>query len=74
MYLKAVDGEKKTQPYQVVSMQPLNSESKAESTTSRYEKPEEYRDGDRARGDREGDKAKGDNREEDKTTDPPPQQ
>jgi hypothetical protein len=78
MYLKAVDGEKKTRPYQVVSMQPLNSESKAESTTSRYEKPEEYRDGDRARGDREGDKARGDNREEDKTedktTDPPPQQ
>ena len=74
MYLKAVDGEKKARPYQVVSMQPLNSESKAESTTSRYEKPEEYRDGDRARGDREGDKARGDNREEDKTTDRPPQQ
>jgi hypothetical protein len=88
MYLKAVDGEKKARPYQVVSMQPLNSESKAESTTSRSEKPEEYRpanrEGDRAGGDnREGDKtrddnrerdtARGDNREGDKTTDPPPQ-
>jgi hypothetical protein len=88
MYLKAVDGEKKARPYQVVSMQPLNSESKAESTTSRAEKPEEYRsanregdraksdsrDGDRARGDnREGDTARDDNREGDKTTDPPPQ-
>jgi hypothetical protein len=83
MYLKAVDGEKKARPYQVVSMQPLNSESKPESTTSRAEKPEEYRsvnresdsrDGDRARGDnREGDTARDDNREGDKTTDPPPQ-
>jgi hypothetical protein len=88
MYLKAVDGEKKARPYQVVSMQPLNSESKAESTTSRSEKREEYRpvnrEGDRAGGDnREGDKtsddnrerdtARGDSREGDKTTDPPPQ-
>jgi hypothetical protein len=80
MYLKAVDGEKKARPYQVVSMQPLNSESKAaESTTSRAEKPEEYgsanREGDRAKSDnsREGDAARGDNREGDKTTDPPPQ-
>ena len=68
MYLKAVDGEKKERPYQVVSMQPLNSESKAESTTSRSEKPEEYRSANR-----EGDRAGGDNREGDKTTDPPPQ-
>jgi hypothetical protein len=75
MYLKAVDGEKKARPYQVVSMQPLNSESKGESTTSRSEKPEEYREGDRARVDgREGDRARDDNREADKTTDPPPQQ
>ena len=78
MYLKAVDGEKKARPYQVVSMQPLNSESKMESTTSRSEKPEESRsanrEGDRAGGDsREADKARGDNREGDKTTDPPPQ-
>ena len=88
MYLKTVDGEKKARPYQVVSMQPLNSESKVESTTSRAEKPEEYRsanrEGDRAKSDsRDGDKARGDNREGDterddkregdKTTDPPPQ-
>jgi hypothetical protein len=68
MYLKAVDGEKKARPYQVVSMQPLNSESKAESTTSRAEKPEEY-----GSANREGDRAKSDSREGDKTTDPPPQ-
>src|SRR6202158_5429981 len=78
MYLRAVDGEKKARPYQVVSMQPLNSESKAESTTSRAEKPEEYRpanrEGDRAKSDsRDGNKARGDNQEGDKTTDPPPQ-
>jgi len=74
MYLKAVDGEKKARPYQVVSMQPLNSESKAESTTSRSERPEEYREGDRARSDsREGDRARNESREGDKTTDPPPQ-
>ena len=79
MYLKAVDGEKKERPYQVVSMQPLNSESKAESTTSRSEKPEESRsanrEGDRARGDSregdktEGDKARGDSREGDMARD-----
>ncbi len=74
MYLKAVDGEKKARPYQVVAMQPLNSESKTENTAYRSEKPEEYREGDRARGDsREGDRPKGDGREGDKTTDPPPQ-
>jgi len=63
MYVKAVDGEKKARPYQVISMQPLNSESKAESTTSRSEKSEEYRSANRE-----------DDRERDKTTDPPPQQ
>ena len=88
MYLRAVDGEKKARPYQVVSMQPLNSESKVASTTSRSEKPEESRsanrEGDRARRDsregdktrddsREGDMARDDNRAGDKTTDPPPQ-
>ncbi len=82
MYLRAVDGEKKARPYQVVSMEPLNSESKAESTASRAEKPEEYREGDRPKGDNregdkardEGDRARVDSREGDKTTDPPPQQ
>jgi hypothetical protein len=82
MYLKAVDGEKKARPYQVISMQPLNSESKAESTTSRSEKSEEYRSAnreddrerDKAKGDsRQGDRARNDSREGDKTTDPPPQ-
>ena len=66
MYLRAVDGEKKARPYQVVSMQPLNSESKTENATFRSGKPEEPREGDRARGD---------NREEDRKADaPPPQQ
>ena len=83
MYLKAVDGEKKARPYQVISMQPLNSESEAESTTSRSEKSEEYRSAnreddrerDKAKGDsRQGDRARNDSREGDKTTDPPPQQ
>jgi len=74
MYVKAVDGEKKARPYQVVAMQPINSESKTESTAYRSEKPEEYREGDRARSDsREGDRARNDSREGDKTTDPPPQ-
>jgi hypothetical protein len=67
MYLKAVDGEKKARPYQVVSMQPLNSESKAESTTFRSEKPEEPRSANSAN--REGDRARGDSREGDKTRD-----
>jgi len=83
MYVKAVDGEKKARPYQVISMQPLNSESEAESTTSRSEKSEEYRSAnreddrerDKAKGDsRQGDRARNDSREGDKTTDPPPQQ
>src|SRR5260370_9578770 len=78
MYLKAVDGVKKARPYQVVSMQPLNSETEAETTTSRSEKPEEYRSahrgGARATSDnRDGDTARDYNREGDKTTDPPPQ-
>jgi hypothetical protein len=67
MYLRAVDGEKKARPYQVVSMQPLNSESKAENAAFRSEKPEESREGDRARGDgREEDRAKDNSREEDR--------
>ncbi len=83
MYVKAVDGEKKARPYQVISMQPLNSESEAESTTSRSEKSEEYRSAnreddrerDKAKSDsREGDRARNDSRDEDKTTDRPPQQ
>ena len=61
MYVKAVDGEKKARPYQVISMQPLNSESEAESTTSRSEKSEEYRSANRE-DDRERDKTKGDSR------------
>ena len=83
MYVKAVDGEKKARPYQVISMQPLNSESEAESTTSRSEKSEEYRSAnreddrerDKAKSDsREGDRARNDSRDGNKTTDPPPQQ
>jgi hypothetical protein len=85
MYLKAVDGEKKARPYQVVSMQPLNSGSKAESAAyrpvddkraeSRSDRAGNSREGDKTRGDdRERDKARDDNREGDKTTDPQPQQ
>jgi hypothetical protein len=82
MYLKAVDGEKKARPYQVISMQPVNSESKAESAASRpveKEKPAEFRsenrdrDGDDPERDKARDTAKGDTREGDKTNDPPPQ-
>ena len=80
LYLRAVDGDRQVHPYQVVSMQPLNSESKGETTASRSEKPEESRSAnanregdsreDRARGDnREGDRAKGDSREGDKARD-----
>ncbi|HKB98534.1 MAG TPA: hypothetical protein VKD23_07100 [Terriglobales bacterium] len=71
LYLRAVDGDRKVRPYQVVSMQPLNSESKGEDTSSRYdEKPEDSR---RNRQGREGDRARVDSREGDKTSDPPPQ-
>jgi len=84
LYLRAVDGDKQARPYQVVSMQPVNSENKGESIASRSERPEDSREdrvrldsreGDRARDDnREADKARDDNREAaDKTADPPPQ-
>jgi hypothetical protein len=44
LFLKVPDGEKKAQAYQVVSMQPVNSESKVESTSYRpAEKPAEPR-------------------------------
>ena len=73
LYLRAVDGDRKVRPYQVVSMQPLNSESKGEGTSSRdVEKPEDSRRN-REGGNREGDGAKVDSREGDKTSDPPPQ-
>jgi len=40
LFLKVPDGDKKARAYQVVSMQPANSESKVESTTYRpTEKP-----------------------------------
>jgi hypothetical protein len=86
LYLRAVDGDRQARPYQVVSMQPVNSENKGESIASRSEKPEDSREGDRVRVDsREGDRARDDNREADKArddnreaadkaTDPPPQQ
>jgi len=84
LYLRAVDGDRQARPYQVVSMQPVNSENKGESIASRSERPEDSREdrvrldsreGDRARDDnREADKARDDNREAaDKTADPPPQ-
>lgn len=42
LFLKVPDGEKKTRPYQVVSMQPANSENKVESSKYRpAEKPAE---------------------------------
>jgi hypothetical protein len=73
LYLRAVDGDRKVRPYQVVSMQPVNSESKGESSVSRPVETEESRpnrEGDR----REGDRARVESREGDKTTDPPQQQ
>ena len=53
LFLKVVDGDKKARDYQVISMQPVNAESKVESTTYRpIEKPPESRppnrEGDRA--------------------------
>ncbi len=44
LFLKVVDGDKKTGAYQVISMQPVNAESRVESTTYRpIEKPAESR-------------------------------
>jgi len=44
LFLKMPEGEKKAQAYQVVSMQPVSSESKVENTTYRpAEKPAESR-------------------------------
>ncbi len=44
LILKVVDGDKKARAYQVVSMQPVNAESRVESTTYRpIEKPPESR-------------------------------
>jgi hypothetical protein len=43
LVLKVVDGDKKAREYQVVAMQPTNSESKIESSAYRpVEKPTEY--------------------------------
>jgi hypothetical protein len=44
LFLKVPDGDKKTRPYQVVSMQPVDSSSKTEATAYRSaEKPAEPR-------------------------------
>jgi hypothetical protein len=68
LYLKAPDGEKNARAYQVVSMQPLNSESKVESTPERpVDKPAESRPPNREGDNREGNKGTG------QATDPPPQ-
>ena len=44
LILKVVDGDKKARAYQVVSMQPVNAESRVESTTYHpIERPAEFR-------------------------------
>ncbi len=67
LVLKVVDGDKKARDYQVISMQPVNAESKVESTKYRpIEKPAESRPPNPPN--REGDRATN------QTTGPPQQQ